>query len=233
MEMGRHTALFEGQLSREQENMRYILRAFIVLFAISIWPESHAVAQSHPKRIVVLGDSLAAGYGLAEDAAYPSRLQAALTALGREVVLVNAGVSGDTASGGLARLDWAVGDGVHGVIVELGANDMLRGIAPEQTEKALDAILRKLQDRGIPSMLAGMVAAPGMGKEYESRFNEIYSRLAEKYGAVFYPFFLDGVAGQKELLLADGMHPNRRGVDEMVRRSLPKVIEFLDRIERK
>jgi acyl-CoA thioesterase-1 len=210
--------------------MKAVWAAQIIGCLLALFATSPLMAQSKPVRIMALGDSLTAGYGLAADRSFTAVLQKSLKAAGYENVIVeNAGVSGDTATGGLARLDWALGDGINAAIVELGANDMLRGVDPAETEKALDQILAKLGQKKIPVLLAGMVAAPGMGKEYESRFNSIYPRLAEKHGAILYAFFLDGVANEKKYLLNDGMHPNNDGVEEIVRRILPKVRELIAR----
>jgi acyl-CoA thioesterase-1 len=173
--------------------------------------------------IVGFGDSLMAGYGLGPGQGFTDRLQAALKAKGLDVTVANAGVSGDTSSGGLARLDWSVPDGTRLVILELGANDMLRGVSPDIAEKNLDAMLGKLKQRNIPVLLAGMRAAPNLGAEYQKAFDAIYPRLAEKYGVPLYPFFLDGVAGHPDLQLEDGLHPNPKGVDVMVERILPAV----------
>jgi len=140
-----------------------------------------------------------------------------------DVVIANAGVSGDTTSGGLSRLDWSIPDGTQLVILELGANDMLRGIDPALVEQNLDKMLARLKERNIPVLLAGMVAAPNLGHAYGEQFGSIYPKLAEKYGATLYPFFLDGVAGDPKLLLEDGMHPNATGIDRMVERALPTV----------
>ncbi len=184
-------------------------------------------ATAAPLRLVALGDSLTAGYGLPASQAFPTRLQAALKAAGHDVVIENAGVSGDTTSAGLARLDWSVPDGTNGVILELGANDMLRGLDPAIAEKSLDAILARLKQRGIPVLLVGMQAAPNLGAAYKQGFDAIYPRLAEKYGVRFYPFFLDGVAGQPSLNQPDGLHPTAAGVDLIVQRILPAVEGFL------
>jgi acyl-CoA thioesterase-1 len=184
-------------------------------------------ADAAPLRLVALGDSLTAGYGLPASQAFPTRLQAALKAAGHDVVIENAGVSGDTTSAGLARLDWSVPDGTEGVILELGANDMLRGLDPAIAEKSLDAILARLKQRGIPVLLVGMQAAPNLGAAYKQGFDAIYPRLAEKYGVRFYPFFLDGVAGQPSLNQPDGLHPTAAGVDLIVQRILPAVEGFL------
>lgn len=174
-------------------------------------------------RIVGFGDSLMAGYQLAPGESFPEKLETALKARGHDVVIANAGVSGDTSSGGLSRLDWSVPDGTGLVILELGANDMLRGIRPDVTEKNLVAMIERLKERGIGVVLAGMMAAPNLGADYAGQFNPLYPRLAETYGLPFYPFFLDGVAAAPGLLLADGMHPNAEGVDRMVERFLPLI----------
>ncbi len=179
-------------------------------------------------RIVGFGDSLMAGYNLGPNEGFPQKLEAALKARGHDVAVANAGVSGDTTSGGLSRLDWSVPDGTDLVILELGANDMLRGVAPEIAEQNLDAMMAALQKRGIGIVLAGMLAAPNLGPDYAAAFNGIYPKLAQKYGAPLIPFFLDGVAGNPSLQLADGLHPTAAGVDRMVEGALP-VIEPLVR----
>jgi acyl-CoA thioesterase I len=184
-----------------------------------------AVAEA--KRLVVLGDSLSAGYNLPSDTSYPAQLQAALRAKGIEVTIENAGVSGDTSSGGLDRLDWSVPDGVTGVIVALGANDALRGVDPAIPRRNLDEIVTRLKARGIEVFLIGMLAPPNNGAEYAAAFNAIYPDLAQKHGAPLYPFFLDGVITRRELLLPDGVHPSREGVAEMVARTLPMIEPWL------
>lgn len=191
---------------------------------------SAGAARAEPVKLVGFGDSLMAGYQLPAADAFPVKLQAALREKGYEVEIANAGVSGDTSSGGLARLDWSIPDGTKGVILELGANDALRGIAPEETEKNLDAMLTRLKERGIAVLLAGMMAPPNMGPEYGERFNGIYQRLAQKHGATLYPFFLDGVVTKANLQLEDGMHPNTKGVDVMVQTMLPTAETFLKSI---
>ncbi len=182
-----------------------------------------------PVTIVALGDSLTAGYGVAADDAFPAKLAAALKAKGIGVTVVNAGLSGDTASGGLDRLAWSVRDGTDAVIVELGANDMLRGIDPKITKAALKQILDRLAARHIPVLLVGMKAAPNMGPDFIKEFDAIYPALASTHRVVFYPFFLDGVAGNDKLNQGDGMHPNADGVDEIVKRILPKVETLIAR----
>jgi acyl-CoA thioesterase-1 len=196
--------------------------AFNPHFAIA---ETHAVAH-----VVALGDSLTAGLGLPAKDGFVPQLQAALEAPGANVEIANAGVSGDTASDGLARLDWSVPAGTDAVIVELGANDMLRGIDPKATRDALDAILARLERRHIAIMLCGMKAAPNLGVDYGRAFEHIYPELAAKYGAVFYPFFLDGAAADRTLTQPDGVHPNAAGVAVIVRRILPKVQELIARV---
>jgi acyl-CoA thioesterase I len=181
-------------------------------------------------RIVAFGDSLTAGYGLPQSAAFPAVLERALKARGHNIEIVNAGVSGDTASGGLDRLDWSVPDGTDGVILELGANDMLRGIDPAVPRDALDRILARLRERGIPVLLTGMYASRNLGAEYVARFEAIFPDLAKKHGVPLYPFFLDGVAGVRELALPDGLHPTAKGVEVVVERILPAVERFVAQI---
>jgi acyl-CoA thioesterase I len=186
-------------------------------------------AAATPIKIVALGDSLTAGYGLPEKDGFVPRLQAALTADGIGATVANAGVSGETAADGLARLDWSVPAGTDAVIVELGANDMLRGLQPQATRTALDTILRRLTARHIAVLLCGMRAAPNLGDAYDREFDRIYPELAAKYDALLYPFFLDGVAADLKLTQQDGMHPNAAGVDTIVARILPKVKELIVR----
>ena len=191
---------------------------------------SVGIARAEPVKLVGFGDSLMAGYQLPVADAFPVKLEAALRAKGYNVEIANAGVSGDTTSGGLSRLDWSIPDGTQGVILELGANDALRGIAPKQTEKNLDAMLARLKERGIPVLLAGMLAPPNMGTDYAERFNGIYKRLSEKHGVPLYPFFLEGVVTRADLQIEDGMHPNPAGVDVMVQSILPTAEAFLKSI---
>lgn len=182
-----------------------------------------------PIKIVALGDSLTAGLGLPEKDGFVPRLQAALAADGIGATVANAGVSGETAADGLARLDWSVPAGADAVIVELGANDMLRGLQPQATRTALDTILSRLTTRHIAVLLCGMRAAPNLGEAYGREFDRIYPELATKYDALLYPFFLDGVAADLKLTQPDGMHPNAAGVDTIVKRILPKVKELIAR----
>jgi len=183
--------------------------------------------------IVAFGDSLTAGLGLPQDAAFPAQLEAALKARGTEARIVNAGVSGDTAAAGLARLDWALPDDASAVIIELGGNDALQGIPPEGTKAALEKIIEKVKARGLPILLAGMEAPPNMGNDYADRFRAIYPDLAARYGLVLYPFFLEGVALNDSLLQGDGIHPNTGGVAVIVEGILPKVEELLAQVKAK
>ena len=189
-----------------------------------------ASAADRPVRIVVLGDSLSAGLGLAGQDALPAKLERALKAKGLSVEIANAGVSGDTAAGGLARLDWSVPDGTDAVILELGANDALRGSDPKATRAALDTIIRRLKERRIAVLLAGMLAPRNLGPDYAKVFDPIYPELAAAHDLVFYPFIVEGVAGDAALNQADGIHPTAAGVDVMVSRMLPKAEELVARV---
>jgi len=207
--------------------------AIVAVFGASfgIAAQAQQAGVRSPVKIVALGDSLTAGYGLSAKDGFVPRLQAAVTARGIAAEVVNAGVSGDTSSDGLARLDWSVPQGTAAVIVELGANDMLRGIKPQITRDALDAILKRLSTRHIAVLLSGMRAAPNLGADYGKAFEAIYPDLAAKYGALLYPFFLDGVAGNLKLVQPDGLHPNPTGVGVIVERILPKVEELITRAQ--
>ena len=197
------------------------IAAGLILFLTLCGAISSARAETFT--VVGFGDSLMAGFSLGPGEGFTDKLQAALRAKGLDVSVANAGVSGDTSSGGLARLDWSVPDGTNLVILELGANDMLRGVSPDIPEKNLDEMLAKLKQRKIAVLLAGMRAAPNLGADYQNAFDTIYPKLAAKYDVPLYPFFLDGVAGKAALQLEDGLHPNARGVDQMVERILPTV----------
>jgi acyl-CoA thioesterase I len=207
--------------------VRLVQAAMLAIVALSSGLSAACAQTSRQINFVALGDSLTAGYGLPRDEAFPEALQRALRSAGWNVRVVNAGVSGDTVSDGLARLDWSVGKDADAVLVELGANDMLRGIDPAVTRKALDALLARLRARKIPAMLAGMYASPTLGREYVSAFQSIFPDLAQKYHIPLYPFFLKGVANEPNLQLGDGMHPNDKGVGIMVASILPTVESFL------
>jgi acyl-CoA thioesterase-1 len=186
-----------------------------------------AAAAERPVKIVAFGDSLMAGYQLAMKDAFPAQLERALQAKGLNVQVANAGVSGDTTSGGLSRLDWSVPDGTDAVMVELGANDMLRGIDPKVTRAALDEIIVRLKGRGIAVLLCGMLAPPNLGADYARAFDAIYPELAAKHGVPLYPFFLDGVAAEAALNQRDGMHPTADGIAAIVARIVPTAEVFL------
>jgi acyl-CoA thioesterase-1 len=198
------------------------LAGALLVAAASISP---ALAESF--RIVGFGDSLMAGYQLDAGQSFPDVLERELRARGHDVVITNAGVSGDTTSGGLARLDWSVPDETDLVILELGANDMLRGIDPATTEANLDAMITRLAERDIDIVLAGMLAAPNLGADFAEAYNAVFPRLAERHELVLYPFFLDGVAADAGMLLEDGMHPSAEGVERMVERFLPTLEPLL------
>lgn len=186
-----------------------------------------AAGAAKPVRLAVLGDSLTAGFGLAASDAFPAKLQKALRDKGIAVDILNAGVSGDTTSGGLARLDWSIPQGTEAVIVELGANDALRGVDPAVTRAALEGILTRLKARNIAVLLCGMYAPPNYGADYTARFNRIYPDLAKAHGVALYPFFLDGVTTVASLTQSDGLHPTAAGIDVVVQRILPTVEAFL------
>jgi acyl-CoA thioesterase-1 len=198
----------------------------LVFAALSLLP---GPAMAATMKLVAFGDSLTAGYMLPADAAFPVKLEKALRADGFDVAITNAGVSGDTTSGGLDRIDWSIPDGTDGVILELGANDMLRGQDPALTRANLDAMLKRLKDRHIRVFLAGMRASPTLGTDYVQTFEAIYPDLAKAYDVPLYPFFLAGVAGQANLQLKDGMHPDAAGVDVIVKGILPSIEAWLKR----
>ncbi|HEV7876514.1 MAG TPA: arylesterase [Bradyrhizobium sp.] len=211
------------------------VRSFLCLLAVALSVSQPASAQTpavKPVKMVVLGDSLSAGLGLSGSAAFPARLQKALKAKGIEVDMINAGVSGDTASGGRDRLDWSVPEGTEAVILELGANDALRGIDSKVTRTALTEILTRLHARKIAVLLCGMFAPPNYGADYSARFNAIYPDLAKTFSVPLYPFFLEGVATDAKLNQADGLHPTAEGVDTIVKNILPTVEAFLSPILR-
>lgn len=205
--------------------VKTLLRIFLVAgtFAIAATPVLADTIKG-----VGFGDSLMAGYQLGPNQSFADRLETALKEKGYDIEIANAGVSGDTTSAGLARLDWSVPDDTDFVILELSANDALRGISPELSRENLDAMIAHLKDKGIDVILAGMLAPPNMGEDYAGGFNPIFPELAEKHDVPLYPFFLDGVAAQPDKQLDDGMHPNEKGIATMVEGFLPLMEDYLD-----
>lgn len=202
---------------------------FVIAFLAFILASAPAVAK--PVTIMVLGDSLTAGLGLPPEQAFPAKLEAALKAKHPNVTILNAGVSGDTAADGLARLDWALSPEVKAVILELGANDALRGLDPSLTEQSLDRIMAAITAKGLPVLLAGMRAPPNLGPDYAAKFDPMFERLSAKHGALLYPFFLEGVAADPALNQADGIHPNAQGVDRIVTTILPIVEQLIGKVQ--
>lgn len=212
---------------RTTDGMLAVLAVLAVAAATA--PFAPVASAAEPVRLMAFGDSLTHGYGLPAGETFPEQLEAALRADGLNVEVLNAGNSGETTAGGLARLDWALADDPDAVILELGANDGLRGLDPGATYDNLDAILTRLtEDEGLPVLLAGMLAPPNLGSEYGEAFNAVYPRLAKKHDVPFYPFFLEGVAMQPELNQSDGIHPNAEGVAEIVKRIKPHAIRLLE-----
>ena len=202
----------------------------IVLTVSNVQPVPANNTSESALRLLVLGDSLSAGYGLQPEDSFPAQLEDAIYDAGYDVRVINAGVSGDTTAGGLSRLDWALADKPHIVLVELGGNDALRGLPPAETFANLDAILARLKKNDISVILAGMRAPRNLGDDYATAFDAVYPRLAQKYDLPFYPFFLQGVALDPALNQADGIHPNARGVKEIVRRILPLLETELKKV---
>ncbi|MAZ03595.1 MAG: arylesterase [Sneathiella sp.] len=200
----------------------------IVALFFAVFCLVSAAQSEETRRIVAIGDSLTAGYGLPTGEDFVTQLETALQAEGYDIEIENAGVSGDTSAGGLQRLDWAIGNGADFVILELGANDALRGIDPEETRKNLSQIIEVIQERGIPILLAGMRAPPSMGSEYTEAFDGIFPELASEYKTGYYPFFLEGVAADPTLNQDDYIHPNAEGVKVIVSNMLPYVTAFID-----
>ncbi|MDX2205441.1 MAG: arylesterase [Hyphomicrobiaceae bacterium] len=213
-----------------------VLRALLcnavlaVLLPLLLLAAPAAARAAEPVRIVVLGDSLVAGFNISTAEAFPAQLERALKAKGHNVVVINAGVSGDTTAGGLERLQWSVPERTDAVILELGANDALRGLDPGRARSNLEAIIKTLQGAGTEVLLAGMAAPRNLGEGYVKAFDAIYPDLAAKYGLLLYPFFLDGIVMNPSYNLADGMHPNPKGVSRIVERILPKVEELMAKV---
>ncbi len=210
-----------------------VINMTLALAMLFYLPAAHSADQREGEkiRIVAFGDSLTAGFGLKPGQGFPEVLQMALNGRGHNVEVINAGVSGDTTAAGLARLDWAVGEEADAVIVELGANDALRGQPPAKTRANLDAILSRLEGRGLPVLVAGMRSPENWGSDYRDRFDAIFAELAAKHGALLYPFFLASVATDPKLNLPDGLHPNARGITVIVERILPEVEALIERVK--
>ena len=207
-----------------------LVLSLLLLAPATAFAQAVSAVETKPVKMVVLGDSLSAGLGLSAPAAFPARLQKALQSKGIAVDMINAGVSGDTSSGGRDRLDWSVPEGTQAVILELGANDALRGVDPKVTRSALTDILTRLKARGISVLLCGMLAPPNYGADYSARFNAIYPDLAGQFSVPLYPFFLEGVATEARLNQPDGLHPTAEGIDVIVKNILPTVEAFLGAI---
>jgi acyl-CoA thioesterase-1 len=210
---------------------RVSLVALLVAILLCAAAQPKTEAKEQEMVIVALGDSLTAGLGLPQSESFPEKLEATLKAQGRNVTMVNAGVSGDTVSAALDRLDWALPPNTSAVIVELGGNDALQGLPPAEIETSLAKIIERVKAKGLPVLIAGMESPRNMGKDYVDQFHAIYRDLAERYGALLYPFFLDGVALDPGLMQEDGIHPNAKGVDRIVQGILPKVDELLTQVE--
>ena len=214
--------------------MKRAASLFIMLAACLLLAPLHGIAaETQPPVIVAFGDSLTAGLGLPQDQSFPAQLEAALKERGTEATVVNAGVSGDTAAAGLARLDWSLPDNASAVIIELGANDALQGLPPEGTKQALTQIIEKVQAEDLPILLAGMEAPRNMGNDYVEQFRAIYTDLAARYHVLLYPFFLEGAAMNDGMTQGDGLHPNAKGVAAIVENILPKVEELLAEVKAK
>jgi acyl-CoA thioesterase-1 len=224
---GNSAAAVEGRMAM----FVHILVLIMALMTTqTVFAQAPAAIPAKPIKMVVLGDSLSAGYGLPATGAFPVRLQKSLEAKGIKVDMINAGVSGDTSSGGRDRLDWSIPEGTEAVILELGANDALRGIDPAVTRAALSDILTQLKARKIAVLMCGMLAPPNYGPEYAARFNAIYPELSKSFGLPLYPFFLEGVAAEAKLNQPDGLHPTAEGIDVIVKNMLPMVEAFLGTI---
>jgi len=231
----KHAPVIAAPFSQTRAGLRHpaaiVLTALWAIAGVSASLYGTASAANDETVIVALGDSLTAGFGVVSNDSFPVRLQAALRAAGVNARVVNAGVSGDTSAGGLARLDWVLADVPDLMIIELGGNDGLRGLDPADMEANLDAILVRLAGKGVLAVLTGMVAPPNMGRTYGEAFKGVFPRLAKRHGVGFYPFFLDGVAAQPTLNQRDGIHPNAAGVRVIVERITPHILRALARIE--
>jgi acyl-CoA thioesterase-1 len=218
---------------KEVEKMKRTASLLIMLAGLLLAPVHANAAGTQAPVIIAFGDSLTAGLGLPQDQSFPAQLEAALKARGTDATVINAGVSGDTAAAGLARLDWALPDNASAVIIELGANDALQGLPPDGTKQALGKIIETVQARGLPILLTGMEAPPNMGKDYADQFRAIYAELAARYHVLLYPFFLEGSALHDGMTQGDGLHPNAKGVAAIVANILPMVGELLAEVNAK
>src|SRR3954454_23330067 len=232
LSMARSYGTSGSEVERHRRSFVHMLVLGLALMAGKVAFAQAPAFETKPIKMVVLGDSLSAGLGLSASSAFSARLQKSLKTKGIVVDMINAGVSGDTSSGGRDRLDWSVPEGTEAVIVELGANDALRGTDPKVTRAALTDILTRLKSRKIAVLLCGMVAPPNYGKEYAARFNAIYPELSKSFDVPLYPFFLEGVAADAKLNQPDGLHPTAEGVDMIVRNILPAVEAFLGTVAR-
>lgn len=212
--------------SGKRQSLR-LYGAIIVAFLVALIPAPAGAQQ--PIKIVAFGDSLLAGFGLRANESFPAQLENELKKRGHLVEIANAGVSGDTTTGGLGRLDWSIQDGTEAVIIVLGANDMLRGMEPEIARKNLGEMIKRLKARKIEVLIGGMRAAPNLGADYAAKFDSIYANLAKEHDILIYPFFLDGVAGQRDLNMSDGIHPTPKGVSLIVERIMPSVESLIER----
>jgi acyl-CoA thioesterase-1 len=230
--MARGSAIEKGKEVKKMKRAAVVL--IVALIAGVVLVPLHKIAASPSVPVIVaFGDSLTAGLGLPRDQAFPAQLQAALTARGTAAKVIDAGVSGDTATAAAQRLDWALPDDADAVIIELGGNDALQGIPPDGTKAAIEKVIEKVQARGLPILLAGQEAPRNMGKVYVDQFRAIFADLAQRYDVIFYPFFLEGAALNDDLMQADGMHPNAKGVAVIVENIMPKVDELLARVKAK
>lgn len=212
---------------------RQLLRLYGAIIVAFLVAALGAPASAQPVKIVAFGDSLIAGFGLRANESFPAQLENALKKRGLDVEIANAGVSGDTTAGGIGRLDWSVQDGTDAVIIVLGANDMLRGMEPELAKKNLDEMIKRLKARKIEVLIGGMRAAPNLGADYGKKFDAIYAELAREHDILIYPFFLDGVAGERDLNMSDGIHPTPKGVSLIVERILPSVDSLIGRVKKR
>ncbi len=215
-------------------NLRFAALALSIVIATLFGYGSVTAADQQPIRILAFGDSLTAGYGLDDlGNAFPAQLEKALNAKGYNVRILPGGISGDTTTGGLNRIDWSLSEKPDAVIVELGGNDGLRAVDPAVSEKSLDGLVARIRKDDIPVLVAGMLAPPNLGRDYADRFGAIFPRVAKKHDALLYPFFLDGVAGDMSLNQADRIHPNPKGVKVIVEKILPSVEKLISQVQKK